>query len=687
MTTAETETLGLQLPTEFVESYRDFQVPWGPIGYVTYKRTYARPLVPERLQHIDGYYNQLLAYRAEIQDEEGEFPTEEWVDTNARCVNWALREARGALSVEEAKLLFDDLMNIKCTFSGRAMWQAGTSTVDRLGGASLLNCWYVSIDSLDAFLFAFDMLMLGGGVGFSIQKEFVYELPKVMDVRVTNKETNDADFIVPDSREGWIELVRRTLEAYFVTGKSFTYSTVAIRKAGAPIASFGGKASGPGPLRVGITHLCKLLSSRVGKKLNPTGAMDVMCILGDIVVSGNVRRSALIAIGDHEDNQFLMAKRFDLSTQIPNYRSKSNNTVVCNDIEHLSDKFWKTYMVPGEPYGLFNKALCQRTGRTKDTHRPDRNVQGLNPCAEATLPPWASCNLVENHIKNIASREEFIEVSARIFKVAKIVSCIPLHWEQASEISKKERRIGCGITGVADVINRDWGVPFEQVLSDAYENIERVDVEFSEALTECRGHKVVPSVKLTVIKPAGTSSKLSGSSSGANPSFSSYYIQRMRMASNSATLAACKAAGYPTEPERKLDGTLDMGVYVVEFPVAAPEGALVADDMTAIQQLEVVKMLQTHWADQAVSSTINYKQEELPEIQAWLLANYKDSIKSVSFLQYTAHGFDQAPWEATTEKDYLRRTKNLQPLDLSNSHVLTGDELGADCEGGGCPIR
>lgn len=687
----ENKTTIPQLPKEFVEKYRGFDVPWGPLGYVTYKRTYSRPVVPESLSHIDGYYNQLKAYREITGDPSAYFRTEEWWETTERCVNWYLKEAKGAVDLAEGMQLYDDVMNLRCCFAGRGLWQYGTATVERIGSASLANCYFVAVDNIDSFLFTFDMLMLGGGVGFNIQKEHVFSLPKVRGGRVIRKESNDANFIVPDSREGWIELLARVFNTYFEDGEDFSYSTVCIRPAGTPIASFGGTASGPEPLCTGIQQICSVLDDRTGKKLRPRDCMDIMNIIGSVVVAGNVRRSSQIALGDHEDTHFLLAKRFDLKAQVPNWRAMSNNTVVCNDIAHLPNKFWQTYEKdkdgnPREAYGLFNLRLSKEKGRLKDSHRKDPKVLGTNPCGEVSLNSGESCNLAEIYLPNISTKQELIDVATRLWKVTKVVSCVPHHWGFANTIIQENHRTGLGITGVVQVLAEGhFDDTFENCLDETYQNLEKTDEEFSAALTEAYGRKIGTSVKLTTVKPSGTLSLLPGVTPGVHPAYSQYYIRRIRLSSTSPIVEAARQAGYPVELSRRFDNSVDSETSIIEFPVATPEGTILAENMTALQQLELIKTLQTYWSDNAVSCTVYYREEELGAIKEWLANNYKDGIKSVSFLLHSDHGFLQAPYEEITEKEFLRRAAKLKPLDLSSSH----DELYDDeaCATGACPIR
>lgn len=341
------------LSKEFVDSYRSKQVPWGfgALSYITYKRTYARAT------------------------EDGK--TEEWVDTLERCINGS-HEIGAQYTQQEMETLFDHMFNLRCIFAGRYLWQLGTETVRKLGGASLNNCYFTTIKSIDDFCFLMDMLMLGGGVGYSVRRQDVSELPKIKtNVIIEHHKVNDADFIVPDSREGWIELLRKVLEAYMKTGRSFTYSCILVRNAGEPIKSFGGTASGSQILIEGIDKICTILQSRSGKKLRSIDALDICNIIGSIVVAGNVRRSAQIALADADDHLFLRAKDWH-SGKIPNWRQYSNNTIYADSYDYLGTDFWQTYEQTGEPLGLFNLRLAQTQGRLGE-YIDDSLAEGTNP--------------------------------------------------------------------------------------------------------------------------------------------------------------------------------------------------------------------------------------------------------------------------------------------------------------------
>jgi len=342
---------------------QEFFTPWSSVGYLTYKRTYAR-----RLDEQDVYSE-----------------TEEWKDTVNRVVKATQKQLKCGFTKEEEHRVKKYLMELKGSVAGRFLWQLGTDTVNKLGLASLMNCAFVTVDApIRPFTWAMDMLMLGSGVGYNIQKANVDKLPKVRKNFKAPKRKDDssADYIVPDTREGWVALLGKTLKAAFLshdTGKqTFSYSTQLIRGKGAPIKGFGGTASGPEDLCWGIEKISKVLENRKGKKVRPIDCLDIMNIIGAIVVAGNVRRSAQIAIGDCDDVEFLLSKRWDMGT-IPSWRAMSNNSVVCNDISELHEYFWDGYNGKGEPFGLINLDLSRKVGRLGETQYPDPNVQGYNP--------------------------------------------------------------------------------------------------------------------------------------------------------------------------------------------------------------------------------------------------------------------------------------------------------------------
>lgn len=516
------------------------------------------------------------------------------------------------------------------------------------------------------------MLLLGGGVGFSVRRSDVNELPRIKkNVQVTHLNTKDADFIVPDSREGWISLLRKTLESFFVTGKSFTYSTILVRGAGEEIRGFGGKASGPLPLIDGIEKISDIFHSREGKKLRSIDALDILNILGSIVVAGNVRRSAEIALGDSDDILFLRAKNWGMGT-IPNWRAMSNNTIYADDYDYLTDEFWQGYAGNSEPYGLFNLALSQRKGRLLDPDIVD-TCEGTNPCGEISLAPYESCVLAEIVLPRVTSQEELNDIARLLYKAQKAAAALPSHWKQVNDVVSRNMRIGLGVTGILQAQNKiDW-------LDACYMQLREYDKYWSAS------NRWNESIKLTTIKPSGTLSLLAGVTPGIHPALYRHYIRRIRMASNDPLVQTCKDKGYPVEYLRKFDGSVDYGTVVVSFPCVTADGTPTNKELSAVEQLQYVSRLQSVWSDNAVSCTVYYRKEELPDIRAWLAEHYETEVKSVSFLLANEHGFKQAPYEEITEDEYNALVLSVMPL---VSVEYAGEFMDSDeCSTGACPVR
>lgn len=975
----------------------DIITPWGMLGYITYKRTYARRL---------------------HEEDDNDETTEEFRDTIIRILDGCQNQLHVNFTNNELRQAYNYLMSLKCSVAGRFLWQLGTKNVSKLGIMSLQNCAFVKIDEpIKPFLWIFDVLMLGTGVGFNIQRENVNKLPPVLDkeIIITRLDTKDADFIVPDSREGWGSLFEKIFDAYFYKGKSFTYSTLLIRSAGTKIKGFGGVASGPEDLVKGIKNIQNILNNRRGTKLTGVDCLDIVNIIASIVVAGNVRRclpkgskvhtkngliniediivgdevlttygykqvknkftqgiqpvftivtsngnfnctknhkmavmgtnneykwvecgslkvnnkliltreniigndnitlpsinftnrkdriniptlsddiawlfgylvtgaiitkpslkimcknyeqikkiskiikkfsdniclvttvdkvnnlytidintdnfinyintyikcnsivyfinettlpnrlayiagvidglhnryedsvninnnnenyindlnnllyscgieckknvnnliindiqsltiikdinlldtdikitqtsaksnliylnniacstadiieikynididtydievdevheffcngylthnSALICLGDYDDIEYLNAKRWDLGN-IPNWRCMSNNSVVCSDINKLPEEFWEGYKGNGEPYGLINIDLSRKIGRIKDGEKyPDPSVEGYNPCGEQSLANYETCCLSEIFLSNITSYEELKEIATILYRICKHSLLLKCHQEETEKIVHKNMRMGIGITGYlqSSAEQKSW-------LSDLYEYLREYDVNYSRKIG------VDTSVKLTTIKPSGTLSLLSGVCSGAHPGIYQYFIRRIRISSsNTALINLAKKNNYFVEYQRNFDGTDDKNTMIIEFPCCYPEGTVLAKDMTAMDQLNVIRELQTNWSDNSVSVTIYYRLNELDDIKKWLNDNYTNNVKSCSFLLHNEHGFQQAPFEEITKEKYEELIKKVIPITSCNIKGQSDNELVSECVGGACPVR
>lgn len=614
------------------------------LGYVVFKRTYARSV-------------------------EGEDRTEEWFETVERVVLGAQDIGAGLNEAEEVRL-FWHIWNVRGFPGGRMLWQLGTPNIERLGGDSLVNCWYTDLKRPSDLGWMMDRLMLGGGVGFSVDNA-QWRVAEGGDAIL--REGFDVDYVVPDNREGWRDLCVKAVEAH-LTGETFTYSVDAIRPAGADIKTFGGKASGPDALVLGVDQMQTVMEARRGNYLRSVDVLDLANIIGSIVVSGNVRRSAQIALGDPFDQDFMEAKRWDLGG-IPNWRAMSNNSVVVNsklELMNLPEEFWSGYRGNGEAYGLVNVQAARTWGRYGDG-MPDASIKGFNPCAEIALADRESCNLAELVLPNFSDQEEMEDCAVLLYKVQKAVAALTYLDPGSDAITNTNMRLGLGVTGVMQA-------SFEQTkwLRDVYKKLR----EFDRYWSNKKGYP--QSVRLTTVKPSGTLSLLAGVTPGGHPAFARFHIRRVRMAANDPVLAWCQKQGYPWEWQRGFDGVPDTKTAVVEFPVEVAE-ATYAENVSAIDQLEVVRWLQRDWADNAVSVTVYYNGEELADIREYLEEHW-GQFKSVSFLLREDHGFDQAPLERITSDEYRRRLAVLK-LHAEQVQGEALEILDSDCATGACPVR
>lgn len=646
-----------------------------------------RPYLPEKLSEPPFTTLGLFTYTRTYSREMENGKRETWLDTIERVIDSANSQLGCDFTVEEQTKLFYYLYNLKFSVAGRFMWCLGSKTVEKHGFMALQNCAAIDVDHIRAFENLFDMLCLGTGVGFTVERDSINKLPVVKHVEhIRRRDGPDADFIVPDSRDGWRKLISKLFKAHFYSGHAFEYSCHCIRSKGAKISGFGGEASGPDMLVNGIAQMHELLNNKAGQQLSSCDVMDLCCIIASIVVAGNIRRSSLICISDHDDNDYLLAKNWG-NGNIPNWRCFSNNTVVCNDITEIldNDVFWKNFDGSSEPYGLFNRTLSQRCGRSGDFRFPDAKAKIPNPCAEIILSSYQTCCLSELFLPNIESKEELQEILSFAYRICKKSLALKCHIAESERIVHEQFRIGVGVTGICQCSDEklSW-------LSDGYEYLRTYDSEYSVA------NNMPASIKLTTTKPSGSLSLLGGCTPGVHGAYSQYYIRRVRFSSDNPLIKIAEQNGYKTEFVKNFDGSTDYLTKIIEFPSKAPDGSKLACDMSAVEQLNLVKKMQHIWADNAVSNTVTYKLEELPEIKEWLRENYNDNIKSVSFLLHSNHGFQQAPYEPIDEETYNTLVAGVNVIRYINSDILFSKEVESkeeqildqgDCAGGACPIR
>lgn len=622
----------------------EFEPSWGynGMGKIIYARTYARTLPS------------------------GE--KENWNDT-LRRVRSGLIEIGTPLSESELDLLQQYMYDFKTLVSGRALWQLGTPAVRRFGQASLNNCYIHPLDSINTVCDMMSMLMLGGGTGYSVSHKFIGSFPTVIpEVEVTHVAAA-GHISVSDDREGWVELMRRTLSAFLYTGESFTYDTARVRKEGAALKTFGGTASGPEVLIEGISDICGVIKARAGMAMRSVDWLDVMNIIGRIVIAGSARRSAQLALGDANDKLFLAAK--DWAGGIPQWRGNSNNSIIANSFEDMGEEFWSSFE-DGEPLGAVNLDLINRVGRLGEA-RVD-NAVCVNPCGEAA-GNHSVCNLQNIYLPNVKSYEEFISISSIAYKIQKHIAGLYHPIPIIRKTNLEEYRLGQSVTGYVNATEeqRSW-------LSPGYEALRALDSKWSKKIG------APESIRLTAVQPNGTGGAMVGVSPGMHAEHDHFYMRRVRFLPSDPLVQECINKGYEVCDDIGIDGKPKPDSRVVTFPCRAPEGVKIKTDFGAIDMLEMQKTIQTDWVDQQVSATVTYKKEELPEIKEWFAQNYTDGVKAVSFLQHNEHGFPLAPYESCTEQQYHELVGNINQDYKMNLSGASSDPID-ECVGGACPIR
>ena len=623
-----------KLSDTFIEHYRDREVPWGPLGYVTFKRTYAR-----RLNEF----------------EDGATGSEEWFQTCRRVIEGMFEmqkqhvyklglEWNDAKSQKTAKDAYDRLFTLKWTPPGRGLWMMGTKFVNERTAAGLFNCAFRSTRELNTkggYLFSWmmDALMLGIGVGFDTLGAETLQIQK--------PEFTNENLVIGDSREGWVESVKVLLNGFFFGAKVPRFDYSAIRPYGAIIRGFGGTSSGSGPLKELHDSLTELYTERIGRSITSIDIVDTENLIGRCVVSGNVRRSAALALGNHEDFEYLQMKND--SEKLAHHRWGSNNSfhaIVGQDYTWHAEQSQKN----GEP-GYIWLDNARTRGRFADPPRDDdKNVMGFNPCVEQQLEDAELCCLVETFPAKHETYEDYLATLKIAYLYGKTVTLANTHWAETNAKMLKNRRIGLSQSGVVQAFNKFGRRKLLQWCDNAYEHVKELDEKYSDWLC------IPKSVRMTSIKPSGTVSLLNGSTPGIHYPEDEYYIRRIRFAADSDMLPALEAAGYIIEPDHYSPNTM-----CVEFPVHEEHFVKGKREITMWEQLEIAAQYQHYWADNSVSITVTFKPEEAEHIKT-ALEMYETRLKAVSFLRYEETGYVQAPYEPIDQEEYEARINTITPI-------------------------
>lgn len=645
-----------RLSESFIEPYKSQEVPWGPLGYVTFKRTYSR-----RLSEFDPEAT----------------GTEEWWQTCRRVIEGMFdiqKEHVIRLGLEwndqkaqrTAKDAFDRLFNLKWTPPGRGLWMMGTKFVTERTGAALFNCAFRSTSDLSAkggyiFGWIMDALMVGVGVGFDTKGAGTLTIQEP-------QYTNDT-FVIDDSREGWVNSVQMLLDGFLSGAKVPKFDYSAIRPLGALIHGFGGTSSGPDPLIELHNNLKELFADKIGELITSVDIVDIENLIGRCVVSGNVRRSAALALGAHEDIHYLEMKNDQ--EKLYHHRWGSNNSY---NAPVGMDYTWHANQAQenGEP-GTIWLENAKAYGRFKDgINYDDAEVVGFNPCVEQSLHNAELCCLVETFPAKHEDYEDYLRTLKCAYLYGKTVTLVNTHWPETNAKMLKNRRIGLSQSGIVQAFKKHGRRVMLDWCDNAYDYVKELDTEYSNWLC------VPKSIKMTSIKPSGTVSLLNGSTPGIHFPEDEYYIRRIRFSNISPVLAALKDCGYTIEEDAYSPNT-----SVVEFPVKEQHFTKGKRDVSMWEQLEIAAQYQHYWADNAVSVTVTFTNEEAPHIKS-ALEMYETRLKAVSFLKLSETGYKQAPYEPITKEKYEEMKKVITPLQrIETEEGGSGTKY---CDGDSCTI-
>ena len=567
--------------------------------------------------------------------------------------------------------------NLEVVPSMRAIMTSGKALArDNVAG---YNCSYLPIDDPKAFDEAAYILLCGCGVGFSCEQKYIEKLPEVPE-KLFESETT---IVVSDSKEGWAKGYRQLL-ALLWSGEVPKYDLRKIRPAGAPLKTFGGRASGPEPLKQLFEFTIYKFKQNLGRKLSSLDCHDIMCMIGQVVVVGGVRRSAMISLSELEDDK-MRACKSGAWWNGNGHRALANNSAVYEqkpDVSQFLKEWTSLYESKSGERGMFSRDAAKR--QVAKNGRRDANYEwGTNPCSEILLRPYGFCNLSEVVVREndtLESLKEKVEVATILGTWQSTLTNFPYLRKIWKNNTEEERLLGVSFTGILD--NKWMGEVCDET-RNKLEQLRGHSIKVNKELSTVMG--VPQSAAITCVKPSGTVSQLANSASGIHTRHSPYYIRRVRGDKKDPLTAFLKESGVPTEDcVMKPDSTV-----VFSFPIKAPDGARVREDLTAIQHLELWLMYQQHWCEHKPSVTISVKEEEWLEVGAWVWKNF-DDISGISFLPHDGGTYRQAPYEECTKEEYeimafkMPKEIHWDKLIEHNDNVTGTQELA--CTSGGCEI-
>jgi ribonucleoside-triphosphate reductase len=561
---------------------------------------------------------------------------ESWDDTVTRFSTNVIRDM---VDPDTKYQLEQAIMGLEVMPSMRSLMTAGAAA--ERDNTCMYNCSYLAVDDLKSFDEAMFILLCGTGVGFSVERQSISKLPEVPEKMFTSETT----IVVKDSKEGWAKSLRQLI-ALLYSGEVPQWDIGLVRPAGAPLKTFGGRASGPAPLVDLFNFTINTFKKAAGRKLSSVECHDIMCKIGEVVVVGGVRRSAMISLSNLSDDRMRSAKSGAWWENNPQRALANNSVSYTEKPDNLSFmKEWMSLVESGSgERGIFNRQASKKQAGLNGRRDADYEF-GTNPCSEIILRPSQFCNLTECVVRatdTLETLSEKVRLATILGTIQSTYVKFPYLRKQWIDNTSEERLLGVSLTGIMDnplMTLKNKGL--EKTLA----HLKQVAVETNAKWAAKLGIPVAAAI--TCVKPSGTVSQLVDSSSGIHARHSPYYIRTVRGDNKDPLTQFMKDQGIPSEPDAfKPDQTT-----VFSFPQKAPKGAVCTKDMTAIEQLEMWLMYQRNWCEHKPSVTINVKSEEWLEVGAFVYKHF-DEMSGVSFLPFNEHTYQQAPYQDCGKRDY-----------------------------------
>ena len=607
-------------------------------------------------------------------DDEGRRET--WSETVSRYVNYMHDKVK--FSKEDKSEIEQAILGLDVMPSMRALMSAGTA-LERDNTAGY-NCSYLPVDDVKSFDEAMYILLCGTGVGFSVESKYINKLPEIPQL-LFNSHTN---IVVRDSKAGWAKSLRQLI-ALLYSGEIATWDVSKVRLAGARLKTFGGRASGPAPLVDLFKFVVEKFKLARGRKLNSLECHDIMCKVGEVVVVGGVRRSAMISLSDLTDDRMRHAKTGSWWER-DGHRALANNSASYNEkptVGEFMTEWLSLYQSHSGERGIFSRAAAKTT--VEKLGRRDSSYEfGTNPCSEIILRPYQFCNLTEVVARDTdteATLSRKVELATILGTFQSTMTDFPYLRNIWKKNTEEERLLGVSITGILDcpLLNNVDDEGLEERLGAMRMLAVTTNKEFASALS------IPASASITCVKPSGTVSQLVDSASGIHARHSQYYIRRVRNDNKDPITTFLQEKGIPNEA----DVMKPNDTTIFSFPMKAPEGCVLRDDLDSFTHLRLWLAYQRHWCEHKPSVTVYVKEEDWPAVGAWVWKHF-DEISGISFLPWDGGSYRQAPYEEINEETYNLLLTGMPPEVNWDDFIEMDDNVeGAQtlaCTAGACEI-